>query len=46
VKEHERLHCRGYDHIGGSVLKNAVAAWKNYVSEAGAFATANDKAAR
>lgn len=46
VKEHERLHCRGYDHIGGSVLKNAVAAWKTHVSGAGASATAHGIAAR
>ena len=38
VIEHERLHCRGYDHIGGDVLKRAVAAWKEYRASAAAAA--------
>jgi hypothetical protein len=46
VMEHERLHCRGYDHVGGSVLKDAVAAWKEYVSGASASAVATGVAAR
>jgi|GEM_PF-4508337 len=34
--EHERLHCRGYDHIGGNVLKRALAAWQEYLASRGA----------
>lgn len=26
--EHERLHCQGYDHVGGSYLADGWAAWK------------------
>ncbi|MCI3951584.1 MAG: hypothetical protein K0R53_1081 [Burkholderiales bacterium] len=34
IIDHERLHCRGYDHIGGDVLRRAVAAWKKQQSTA------------
>ena len=30
VVEHERLHCRGYDHVGGNMLSRALAAWREY----------------
>ena len=26
VIEHERMHCQGYDHIGGSTMRNALRA--------------------
>jgi hypothetical protein len=28
VVEHERMHCEGYDHIGGQVLRKLHAAWR------------------
>ena len=28
VIDHERMHCRGYDHIGGGVLTRMLARWQ------------------
>lgn len=28
VIDHERMHCRGYDHIGGGVLTRLLAQWR------------------
>lgn len=33
IIEHERLHCQGYDHIGGNLLKRAHAEWQNRRSQ-------------
>jgi hypothetical protein len=46
VIEHERLHCRGYDHIGGNVLSRAVAAWKNQETTASATVAVDDNRIR
>jgi hypothetical protein len=46
VVEHERLHCRGYDHIGGNVLSRALAAWKQYRATTTAAAAVDDNAVR
>ena len=43
VVEHERLHCRGYDHIGGTVLSRAVAAWKQNLATVTAAATVEEE---
>ncbi|MGQ0522882.1 MAG: hypothetical protein ACT4P8_04375 [Betaproteobacteria bacterium] len=42
VIEHERLHCRGYDHIGGNVLSRAVAGWKSQGATASASVAVDD----
>lgn len=46
VIEHERLHCRGYDHIGGNVLSRAVSAWKNAGATASAAVAVDDNRIR
>ncbi|MGQ0750106.1 MAG: hypothetical protein ACT4PS_06175 [Betaproteobacteria bacterium] len=43
VIEHERLHCRGYDHIGGNVLSRAVAAWQQHRATASAALDGNSR---
>jgi hypothetical protein len=41
--EHERLHCKGYDHIGGDVMKRAVAAWRGYLASQAARAASAER---
>ncbi len=30
IKEHERLHCKGFDHVGSTVMREFHAAWKRH----------------
>ena len=42
ILEHERLHCQGYDHVGGSTLQAILQRYRSSTRLAGRFGGEND----